>query len=332
MKNFFIATLMLATGFSTASAITVTTPLNNATVTSPFTLVANTTSCGSQTAASMGYSLDYGQTTIVPVSFSALVLSGEGQHTLHVKCWGTSGAAGVTDVDITVIPPATPPPSNITVASGIQSLGSWAWNDDPGTPGSASGTSAIVSSPSLSGKARQYSMNFANSGGEIYHTTFASDTVATHFIYDAEIWLNNASSVANIEMDMNQVIANGDTVIYGVQCDGYSGTWDYTVNAGTPANPVDKWEHSNIACPEPKTWTPNTWHHIQISYFRDSVGNVTYQSVVLDGELSEFVGATGNSAFALGWASTLLTNFQIDGLGAEGSATAYVDSLTISRW
>jgi len=38
------------------------------------------------------------------------------------------------------------------------------------------------------------------------------------------------------------------------------------------------------------------------------------------------------SAFALGWGPTLLTNFQIDGLGGYGTANVYIDKLTISRW
>jgi hypothetical protein len=38
------------------------------------------------------------------------------------------------------------------------------------------------------------------------------------------------------------------------------------------------------------------------------------------------------SAFALGWGSTLLTNFQVDGMGASGSPTVYIDELAIYRW
>ena len=33
-------------------------------------------------------------------------------------------------------------------------------------------------------------------------------------------------------------------VIVGVQCDGWSGTWDYTANAGSPEKPIDIWMHS----------------------------------------------------------------------------------------
>jgi hypothetical protein len=182
----------------------------------------------------------------------------------------------------------------------------------------------------MSGNARQFSASFSDSGGEIFHVSFGKDTAATHFVYDAYLWLSDASTLANIEMDMNQVLANGDTVIYGIQCNGYAGTWDFALNPGALGR--GRWNHSNVACPEPKTWEPNTWHHVQLSYFRDDAGNVTYQSVALDGQLSDFEGATGNSAQPLGWGSDLLTNFQLDGHGSGGSITAYVDKLTVSRW
>jgi len=332
MRSQLFSLLALSASVTPLFAITVTTPSNGAPVTSPFSLVASTGACGSQPAVSMGYSLDYGSTAIMPTSFSAMVIAGNGQHILHVKCWGSSGASGVTDVNITVVSASSAPPSGVVQANSIQTLPGWAWNNDPGTPGAASGSSTLVSSPSLSGAARQYSMSFTNLGGEIYHTTFGADPNATHFVYDAQLWIKNPAAIAVIEMDMNQVIANGNTVIYGVQCDGYSGTWDYTVNTGTTASPIDTWKHSNATCPRPSTWAPNTWHHIQIAYSRDGVGNVTYHSVVLDGVQSDFAGATGNSAFKLGWGSVLLTNFQIDGLGSSGSTTAYLDNLTVYRW
>jgi hypothetical protein len=323
---------MLTSQFALSQGMTIATPSNGQQVTSPFTLTASAAACNSQPVASMGYSMDYGATSIISASFSAMVIAGNGRHILHVKCWGTSGAAGDTDLNITIVPSIPGAPAGVVQANSIQTLPGWTWNNDPGTPGTSTGSSTVVTSPSLSGAARQYSMSFANLGGQIFHTTFGADPNATHFIYDAQLWLTNPAGIANIEMDMNQVMANGNTVIYGVQCDGHSGTWDYTLNAGTPAAPIDTWQHSNAACPLPSTWAPNTWHHVQIAYSRDSAGNVTYDSVVLDGAESDFVNAAGNSAFTLGWGSTLLTNFQIDGLGSVGSVTAYLDNLTVYRW
>lgn len=332
MKFPLCGLLLLASSAIPASAMTVASPSNGAQLTSPFTLAAGTNTCGSQPAVSMGYSLDYGTTTIEPTSFSAMVIAGNGQHILHVKCWGANGAADVSDLNINVGSVAAAPAATIAVANNIQNLQSWVWNNDPGAAGSSSGWSGVVSTPSLSGSARQYYVAFSNSGGEIFHTTFGADPNATHFVYDAQIWITNPAAVANVEMDMNQVMSNGNTVIYGVQCDGYSGTWDYTINAGTPANPVDTWAHTNASCPRPSTWAANTWHRIQIAYSRDGAGNVTYESAILDGVQSNFQGASGNSAFTLGWGSTLLTNFQIDGLGNTGSTNVYIDNMTVYRW
>lgn len=329
MKSFAFSVIALVASTIPVSAITVTAPEDGAQLTSPFTVTASATSCDSEAATSMGYSLDGGATTIVHnKQLSAVVVAGDGPHVLHVKCWGPNGAHAHTPVNITVVPVDTTPPSNITVVSDIQSMTDWEWDHDPATNGGASGTSDLASTPSLSGNARKFSVNFSHSGGEIFHKSFGKDTAATHFIYDAYLWLSDASSLANIEMDMNQVIDNGDTIIYGFQCDGYSGTWDYTLN---PSRTHGGWHHSNVACPDPKTWEPNTWHHVQISYSRDG-DIVTYETVALDGQQSDLVGAKGNSGRPLGWGQTLLTNFQLDGQGSDGSIHAYLDKLTISRW
>jgi hypothetical protein len=85
----------------------------------------------------------------------------------------------------------------------------------------------------------------------------------------------STTAVANVEMDLNQVMPNGMTVIFGFQCDGWGDTWDYTANVGTAEHPIDKWIHSNAGC-RPQSWTKNAWHHIQISHFRNDLGVVTY--------------------------------------------------------
>lgn len=334
MKTSFFSVLALAAAIAPASAITVTSPANGAQVNSPFNVVANSNTCSSSSVSAMGYSVDNGATTIIHKnSISGMALASEGPHTLYVKCWGPNGVHTHQAVQITVVPQTTnPPPPSVTVVSDIQSLSNWVWDHDPGTPGNSTGASDLATVPSISGNARQFSMNFVNSGGEIYHTSFGKDVNALHFIYDAQLWLSDASNLANIEMDMNQVIANGATVIYGTQCDGYSGTWDVAMNLGTPQKPAVHWKHTNVTCPKPSTWQSNVWHHIQIAYSRDEAGVVTYESVTLDGQQQDFVGMVGSSAFQLRWGPTLLTNFQLDGRGSGGSVTAYLDKVTVSRW
>lgn len=223
-------------------------------------------------------------------------------------------------------------PSNALAATGLQNLSAWfAATDTAGASGTASGTTGLVGSPSLSGSAREFTTTFTNAGDERYAAPFGADTESTHFFYDGWLYLASPSDdIANLEMDLNQVLANGQTVIFGFQCDGYSGTWDYTKNAGTPEAPVDQWVHTTQPC-NPRTWVTDTWHHVQISFTRDDAGNATYNAVWLDGN-EQLINATVPAAFALGWSSTLLTNFQVDGLGSGGSSTVYLDQLTVSRW
>jgi hypothetical protein len=404
------------------SAIIVSTPANGAQVTSPFELMASTTTCDSKPAVSMGYSIDNSPVTIVPTSFNAMVPASQGTHILHVKCWGqqvtdqvllditvvpaiappptvaspvfspvagqfttpqlvtlsaaTPGAAiyyttdgstpttsstkysepipvgssevieaisaepgyassGLVAADyvITVIPPNTGPsiPSDAITEAELQLLPNWKFNHDPGTPGASVGAMTLVADPSLNGEAAKFVSSFTDWGGEIYSKSYGTDPNATNFLYDAEVWIEAGGAVGNLEMDNNQVIANGDTVIYAFQCAGSSNTWDYSSNAGTPRKPVVKWLHSNQPC-NPADWATNVWHHVQISYSRDTVGNVTYNSVWLDG-VEAPINETVPSAFSLGWAAgDLMTNFQVDGVGAGGSSTLYLDNLTFYRW
>jgi hypothetical protein len=397
------------------SDITVTSPANGSTFTSPLNLVASTRTCASTTAVSMGYSVDGGHTTAEPASFSASITANPGTHVLAVKCTGqgvtdqvlvnihvvapqaaatprfslvagtyttkqvvtlsdaTAGAkiyytidgsgpstsslcysgpipisssltieaiavatgytnSGLARADYVIAAPKGPTiPSNATSENQVQLLTGWRLKHDPGTPGTSTGAMAVVSDPSLSGQAQQFYTTFTGSGGELYSLTYGADSAPKNFVYDAQVWIDEGSKIANLELDNNQVIPNGDTVIYAFQCSGNANVWEYSSNAGTPTAPVVKWLRSTAPC-NPANWTTNTWHHVQISYSRDDAGNVTYHSAWLDGVESP-INATVNSDFTLGWAAgTLITNFQVDGVGASGSATLYLDNLTIYRW
>jgi hypothetical protein len=340
-KNLPVTPVLLSLlAIPAGAAVTVANPANDATVTSPFTLSANASSCSSQNTAAMGYSLDNSSDTTIVYSstVSAQVQAATGSHTLHVKSWGNQGAVCVTDVAITVQPVTTlvtsAPviPSGAISVSAIQTLSNWQAISDSASSGSASGATLLGNSPSRSGNARKFATSYMNYGSERYSVSFGDDTTSSNFLYDGWVYIAGSSSgIANIEMDTNQVMANGQTVIFGFQCDGWQSTWDYTANNGSPKSPVDVWLHSTASC-NPRQWSANTWHHVQVSYSRDSSGNVTYKSVWLDG-VESVINATVPSAFALGWAPTILTNFQVDGeTAAAGSSTVYLDQLTVYRW
>ena len=318
--------------------VTISSPANGASASSPFTLTANATTCNSQTVSSLSYSLDSNTdpTVVSAPSLNVQVTAAAGAHTVTVEARGSDGASCSASVAITVAAPVVAAPSsqvpaNAISVSSMQTLNNWSGEHDAGTPGTSTGAITLVSTPSLSANAREFQTSYTGYGGERYWASFGSDKTSMNFFYDARIYLTSSvSDVANLEMDMNQVVANGDTIIYGFQCDGYTRTWDYTANLGTPQAPNIQWLHSTHSC-NVQNWSQNTWHHVQVSYSRDDAGNVTYKSVWLDGVEQE-INETVNSEFALGWGSVLLTNFQVDGLGLSGSSTIYMDNLTISRW
>jgi hypothetical protein len=337
MKNLF--SLLLGASLLCAvpafANVTVTSPVIGTEVVSPFQLLASAPNCSSQYVVSMGYSIDNStNTTIIQgSSINAHVASISGAHTVHVKAWNRSGEVCVSSIPIIVVlDPATLVPTDALVYKGVQALSTWQGTQDSSVlTGTASGKTSIVATPSLSHSAREFATKFTNSSDERYWVTFGDNTAVSNFLYDGWIYVAKPSNtIANIELDMNQVMANGQTVIYGFQCDGYSGTWDYTANEGTPLAFSDQWLHSALPC-NPRNWSTNVWHHVQITYSRDSEGTVTYQSVWLDG-VEQDLNVTVRSAFALGWGPVLLTNFQVDGHGSSGSPMVYLDNLTISGW
>jgi hypothetical protein len=323
------------------NGITVASPLNGSTVGSPVLMKATVARCGGAATTAFGYSVDNetalnkGTATSIDVSDSTIT---PGAHTIHFKAWAGSVLCPVIDSDITVsgsspTPPTGPViPANAVAVTHIDQMSNWAEGHDPGTSGDSQGTTSLSTTVTHDGHSREFAMSkYTDGGGEIYHISFGSDENATHFVYDNWVYITDPASLENLEMDMNQVVSNGDTIIYGVQCAHGSKTWEYTINAGTRTKTHAHWLPSNIHC-DPQSWSANTWHHIQLAYHRDASGNVTYDTASLDGVTTAFSNAVGASAFALGWGSVLLTNFQLDGAGTEGSVTAYADNLTVYRW
>jgi hypothetical protein len=231
----------------------------------------------------------------------------------------------------TLVPPTGTSriPSNAISSGVLDGSKNWEWQHDPGTPGSSQGSSVYPATGlSSDNAAREYYMTYSGRSGELFHLSFGKDLNATHFVYDAYVYVNDPSQLANLEMDMNDVMPDGRTVILGTQCSSYSKSWEYTYySAGF------HWHPSNIPC-NPETWSAKTWHHIQIASQRDSNGVATYDWVNVDGVYSDFQNATVNSAESLGWAlGDLLINFQIDGSSAgSGSNTLYTDKLQVWRW
>jgi hypothetical protein len=320
------------------AGVNVSSPSPGDQVSSSFKLSAWATSCGSQNVAAMGYSFDSSSdTTIVNGQSIDQSISGpSGNHTLHVKAWG-DGTACVADVNIAIGSGGsggsgnTIVPSDASSVSHLEAMSGWRAQHDDGGPGSSSGSTKVVSSPSESGNSREFETSFSNSGDERYSLSFSDDTSAQNFFYDGWFYLDSSSShIANLEFDINQTMSDGNTVMFGLVCDGYSLHWAYTVNEGSGSDPRPHHVTQSDAYCDPRAWSQYTWHHLQAYYSHDGSGNITYHSVWLDG--TEFkMNETVFGKYDLGWGPVIATQFQVDGLGSSHS-NVYLADLNVFRW
>jgi hypothetical protein len=332
-----------------AANITVASPVSGTTVSSPIWVRAHNVGCDGLTPTAFGYSVDNSSTLTAGVTHNDIDVTkvgiGAGSHTIHFKSWtskgicpvvsttfkvsGTSATTGSGDASTSGSTASTSGsiPSSAVASANLDGKG-WIAQQDEGTPGDAHGSSSYPATTPSYDDAREFYMTYSKKGGERWHFSFAKDASATHFVYDTYVYITDPSQVANLELDMNQVMSNGATVIFGTQCSSYTKTWEYTYVSGGA-----HWKSSNVPC-NPKNWAAKSWHHVQIASHRNSSGDVTYDWVNVDGTHSVFKNATGYSAEKLGWAKgDLLINFQMDGANAgSGSITAYIHKLTIFRW
>lgn len=333
--------MLIGTAFTASAQTTIISPTNNQQVSSPFTLDMSASSCSSKPVTAVGYSLDNSSSTSAwnAQSIDGPVAAPSGSHTLHVKVWNGSGGVCVTDVGVDIVGAGVATSGAMAVVQSsaasigsIQTLGNWISVHDGGTPGSSSGTMSMTGSPSLTGSARLFANQFNDYGGERYSVQFSDDVNASNFLYDTWVYIaNNANGMSNLEFDLEQTMANGETAIMGFQCDSWVQRWDYSVNGGSPTAPNDTWMHSYAPC-NVHSWSPNQWHHVQIYFSRNDSGWVTYHSVWLDGAEQD-LNFTVFSGYSLGWAPTILTNFQIDG-NSSGTTwgNVYLDEMTVYRW
>jgi hypothetical protein len=320
-----------------ASDITVGSPVNGSRISRSALIRAHNVGCNGQFPTAFGLSIDDADGIVKGESPYDIDFTTEaippGTHTIYFKSWTQSGACPVVAstfmVDATDDATAPSIPSNAVSSGDLDGSSKWTEDHDGGTPGKSKGTTQYPSKTPSYDDAREFHMTYSDEAGERWSNTFTKDSVSTHFVLDTYVYLPNPSQVKNVELDINQVTSNGETIILSTQCSGENGSWEY----GDTVGKHDHWKSTNIKC-NPKNWTANVWHHIQIGEHRDTDGFVTHDWVTFDGQYNAFENATLESAHFLDWGSgDLNTQFQIEGANAgSGTVTAYIHKFTIYRW
>jgi hypothetical protein len=322
-----------------ASEVTIGNPANGARVTSPVLLRAFTTGCHGLAPTKFGYTVD--ESTKVVEGESAhdidvmrLALA-EGEHTIHFRTWTSEGECSEETSKFTVAsakdPSAQPSiPSNAVSSGDMDGSADWQEEHDGGTPGKSKGSTTYPAKTPLYTDSREFYMTYTDQAGERWSTKVARDANATHFVLDLYVLLPSPSEAKNVEMDIDQVVASGETVILSTQCSGEIGRWEFGDSVGRH----DHWKSTPIKC-DPADWSANTWHHIQIGeHHAVNSDIVTHDWITIDGVYTPLEDATLESGHFLDWGpGDTNTQFQIEGASTKsGSVTAYVHKLTIYRW
>ena len=301
--------------------VNVSSPANNATISSPFQVVGSAS--GPNPITAMQIYLD-GQLVLTNNSSSLnnSVNAGTGSHSLVVQAWDSTGAYYKQGLTINV---TSSVPPNAIVQSEIQNMGGWESCSvcaGAGGGGPVAGFSMLefLSSPSLSGSSAQFSIwgstPYANA---LWWKQLGGNNAISNFQYDLDFYMTQPQLAQALEFDVNQSTGN-TKFIFGTQCnirDG--GVWDIWDTAG------GAWRPTNIACLPP---TAYAWHHLTWEFQRTSTQTI-FVALTLDG-VKHYL----NQAYsAKPWSGTEINvAFQMDGDYAQHPYSVWLDNVTLSYW
>ncbi len=322
----------------------VTSPVNNATVSSPanFVATATTGSC-SKGVASMGVYVN-NQLMVVQNGTklnTQVNLAAGAQHAV-VEEWDYCGGASFVPVNLTVQSPGTKL-SNLQASNGWNSWGQGPPNYVDCSPSPCNGFqfshTPAVASPSLSGNAAAFNLGGPSGTapwGDVLFSLpligqFSSqnlpDTNHTlipglhNFTYDAYFYVTNAAITQVLEFDIN-MYTNSIGMLWGTQCRMAGGNeWDIWDNVNA------QWVPTGVACNP----TNGGWNHLTIQAQRGADNSVIYQSITLNGVTANLNKTYPPFFVPASWYGVTV-NYQMDGNSKQAPNTTYLDNFSLTYW
>lgn len=142
-----------------------------------------------------------------------------------------------------------------------------------GTHGVATAHNNLVQTPSLDGKAQQFSLqNISGWGGYLWYQRLQPFNAATHWTLDYYLQVSDPSAAQAIEIDGNQGTAT-HRIVYGTECNyrptGHWRLWYWTGSKGA-------WQDTNIPC---SFTTANHWYHVIVTFARAANDAIHYEHI-----------------------------------------------------
>ncbi len=332
------ATVNITVGSGGQSGVTVRTPSNGATVSSPVGYAASATTTCSKGVASMGIYVNNVLTyTAQGSSLSTNLNLSSGQYHTVVEEWDHCGGAAYTPIDIIVSSGGGGGGNEFTqlqASQGWIAYGEYPPKYDICTdcgPGVTWSIKQHQGSPSMSGDSTEFSIGGTQPYSDVL---FTNPLIGTHssqgipdsdhkivpnlhnFTYDLYFYASNLSVSQVLEFDINHFFS-GMGFTYGHQCNlGNGHQWDIWDN-------VNKhWVHTGIACNP----VSNGWNHLTLEVERTSKDELLYKTITLNGAT-----ATLNKAYPhynCGNWYGVGVNYQMDGNSKQSAYSTYVDKFT----
>jgi len=300
--------------------VTVSSPSNGATVTSPVRIVASATSANPITAVRVYVDNVSVLLTVNPID--AYIWMRPGAHFVVVQAWDSTGAVFKSPLNLTV---ADGPVRDLT---GIEKMSGWQWctkdlNGNVCASGIGEATSWMApyqTQPSLDGASSQFFVGGMPYSNALWWKTLGGSSDVSHFQFDFWVYLTEPGSPQSLEFDMNQSFG-GTRWVFGTQCDfNDSGKWDIW-DGGEKV-----WVSTNLNAVR---FTGNSWNHFIWNFER--VGNqVHYISLVIN-----------DVTYPVDVYKSAESNWQIDEINAAvqldvdfwgHSYSEWLDQVTVRAW
>lgn len=303
-----------------STGVVVSAPANNATVASPFQVVASASAPNPVTAMQI-YLDNQLVLTVNAASLNTPVSTGAGSHLLVVQAWDSTGAVYKQPVSLNV---SSGIPANATVKSQIEDMSGWqsctvCAGANGNGPTAAFSMQQFQSSPSLDGSSAKFNISGSTAYADaLWWNQLGPSNSATNFVYDLDFYLTNPQAPQALEFDVNQSIGNLK-FIFGTQCAMVAGVWDVW------DAPSGVWRSTGVACTRPAALT---WHHLTWEFQRTSTQTV-FVAFTFDG-VKHFVNMAFNALPVN--AQELNVAFQMDLNSAAQAYSVWLDNVTLSYW
>jgi hypothetical protein len=332
--------LTVKVGSSGSGGLSVSSPANNTTVSSPVHFVVSASPTNSQYKISSVqiYVDDVRVYRTTSSKIDTHIGMKQGTRKVIVKAWDTSGALRRAYLTVNVGGNTSTSTSNTDTSTGS---GSRTWYDIEEMDGWQScshcagvggdGPIAVywmkkgIKSPSMDGHSREFFLGGSTPYANVLFSKRLSGDASfirskRKFLYDLYFYYTRAKAAQALEFDINQHI-DGKSYIWGTQCNVRAGhVWDIWDNINK------KWVSTGVYCGTPPTYK---WNHVVLEMERTSDNKLRYVSITYNGKkhyLNRYYRPSSNS-----WVG-LTMNYQMDGNVRQEDYHTWVDNFKFTTW